>query len=122
MSTIGRAEEQQNLSVSCAFEYEQMIEELFSGFHQGQRPAMPRKQAGHMTAPASTVHSVNLLLQTGGRPHMDADRAEMRRRHTSKTSTPRNAGIIACGSRTSICVHLRKAKGESEKRRCRASA
>ena len=70
MSTIGRAEEQQNLSVSCAFEYEQMIEELFSGFHQGQRPAMPRKQAGHMTAPASTVHSVNLLLQTGGRPHM----------------------------------------------------
>ena len=74
MSTIGRAEEQQNLSVSCAFEYEQMIEELFSGFHQGQRPAMPRKQAGHMTAPASTVHSVNLLLQTGGRPHMDTDR------------------------------------------------
>jgi len=39
---------------------------------------------------------------------MDTDRADQRRRQSWEVSAPRDAGFLACGARTSICVHLCK--------------
>jgi hypothetical protein len=59
--------------LSLSFELVAMIGEPIRGSHQGQRPAVPRIKAGHMTAPDSALLIQFFFpLHRRGRPHMTA--------------------------------------------------
>jgi len=62
---------QENPRLVIGFEPVGVIWDLNRGFHHGQRPVAPRKQAGHMTAPNQTPHQHFSLASGGPSTHDD---------------------------------------------------